>query len=108
MIINPIFTLKATTFTLAGVAAAIFLVDPTVKVAIVGAIPATISAFMWGWVNHAKISTVEVNTNSTLTLLREQVKTLVDENKAVSSRADRAEARTEGDQSREDRKTKGE
>jgi uncharacterized membrane protein len=79
----------------------IVAMDPTVKVAIIVSVPPTISALMWGWVNHSKISTVEVNTNSTLSQLREQIKKLLIEKDLATSRADRAEARTEGDQARE-------
>jgi hypothetical protein len=98
-----VFGLKATTLALAAIGAAAIAADPTVKVAIIVSIPPTISAFMWGWVNHKKISTVEVNTNNTLTQLREQIVTLLSENKDLSTRADRAEGRTEGDQSREEK-----
>ena len=85
------------------VGAAAVAVDPTVKVAIIVSIPPTISAFIWGWVNHGKISMVEFNTNNTLTQLRLQFVNLLKEKQEALTRADRAEARTEGDQSREEK-----
>jgi hypothetical protein len=72
------------------------VIDQRVKVAIIMAIPPTISAFMWGWVNHKKIGKVEekvgiveVNTNNKLTKLLEERNT-------ATTRADKAEAHAEG------------
>ena len=80
---------KVITFATSVLAALIFAMDPTVKVALISCIPPTVSAFIWGWVNHKKLSTVEVNTNSKLSRL-------LDERNAASSRADRAEGHREG------------
>jgi len=72
------------------------VIDPTVKVAVIMAIPPTVSAFMWGWVNHKKIvkveekvGIVEVNTNNKLTKLLE-------ERNIATTRADTAEAHAQG------------
>ena len=89
MTIAHIGALKAATAGLSVVALAAFALDPTVQVAIIGAIPATITAFMWGWANHKKISAVESNTNGKLSQLLEQ-------KDAATTRADRAEGHIEG------------
>lgn len=80
---------KLATLVLGVGAVTVILMDPTVKVAIISAIPPTVSAFVWGWVNHVKIATVEVNTNSKLTELLKQ-------RNEAASRADRAEGIKEG------------
>jgi hypothetical protein len=102
--VHPALAFKALTFGSAALGAAIFAVDPSVKVAIIVSIAPTVSAFMWGWVNHSKISTVEVNTNNTLTQLRAEISRLLAEKQDATTRADRAEARTEGDKERESKK----
>ena len=68
-------------------------IDPSVKVALIAAIPPLVSSFMWGYVNHQKLKTVEVNTNHRLDKL-------LNERNSATTRADTAEAhalgRTEG------------
>lgn len=89
MTITHISAWKAVTWMLGLAWAAVVVLDPTVQVAIIGAIPALVSSFIWGWVNHRKISVVEVNTNDKLTKLLEQ-------RNAATTRADFAEGRQEG------------
>ena len=85
--------LKIATGVFSIVAALMIIMDPTVKVAIIAAIPPTISSLMWGYINHKKLQTVEVNTNHRLDKL-------LQERNTATTRADTAEAhalgRTEG------------
>lgn len=93
----PHFTaLKITTLVLGMAAAAVIAMDPTVKVAIIAAIPPTISAFLWGWVNNKKLTTVEKNTNNKL----DQV---LDQRNAAVSRADKLQGQIEGTKAEQDR-----
>lgn len=91
-----IIHLKVATVGLSLAAATIIAMEPTVKVAIIAAIPPLVSSFLWGWANHRKISTVEVNTNDKLTrLLQTQ--------QAASTRADHAEGQIAGVKSEQER-----
>jgi hypothetical protein len=98
--INPLPILKVSTWALGVAAAAIVVMDPTVKVAIIAAIPPLVSSFLWGWANHRKISTVEVNTNDKLSRL-------LDERNAATTRADTLQGQKEGIKGEQDRTTKG-
>jgi hypothetical protein len=96
MSIAHISAWKTSTVILGATWVTVVMLDPTVQVAIIGAIPALVSSFIWGWVNHRKISTVEVNTNDKLTKLLEQ-------RDAAMTRADFAEGRQEGAASERDK-----
>ena len=65
------------------------MISDVVKVALITAIPPTIGSVVWGWVNHSKLSTIEVNTNHRLDMLLNQ------RNDAVS-RADIADGVAQG------------
>jgi hypothetical protein len=67
------------------------MLDPTIKVAIIAAIPPTLAVIVTAFVSnratnqlHGKLSTIEVNTNHRLDLLLQQ-------RNAATTRADRAE-----------------
>lgn len=71
-----------------------------VKIAIISAIsaglPSLVSSFVWGWVNHGKLSTVEKYTNDMNTELRQQ-------RNAAATRADTAEGQLQGQRDEQNR-----
>jgi membrane protein implicated in regulation of membrane protease activity len=87
--VNILLKLKIIKWVSLAMGALILLMDPTVKVALIVSIAPTITAVLTAWVNHRKLNTIEINTNSRLDKL-------LGERDRATTRADRAEGEIKG------------